>query len=91
MTRDDGIIQEIAQQAAALLSRGETPRVLRVGRAQAEALERLGHTGDTLTVPAPSSQSQLVAHAGQTNPASHFDGVSLLVERTDADNQLEVS
>jgi hypothetical protein len=73
-----------------MLSRGERPRVLRVGQAQAEALDQLGHTGDTLTVPAPTTQSQLVAHAGQTDAVSHFDEISLLVERTDAADQLEV-
>ena len=90
MNQHEDIIQEIAQKAAEMLSRSERPQVLRVGRLQAEALDRLGHTGDTLTVAAPTSQSQIVAHTGQTNPMSHFDEVSLLVERTDATDQLEL-
>jgi hypothetical protein len=90
MKQRDDILQDIAQKAAEMLSRGERPQVLRVGQLQAEALDRLGHTGDTLTVAAPTSQSQTAAHAGQTNPMRHFDEVSLLVERTDATDQLEV-
>ena len=90
MNQRDDIIQQIAQKAAEMLSRGERPQVVRVGQLQAEALDRLGHTGDTLTVAAPTSPSQLMARAGQTNPMRHFDEVSLLVERTDATDQLEV-
>ena len=90
MKQHADIIDEIAQKAAEMLGRGRRPRVIRVGRAQAEALDQLGHTGNTLTVPAPTSQPQIVAHSGETNPMSHFDEISLLVERTDAADQLEV-
>ena len=90
MNQHANIIDKIAHKAAEMLSRGERPRVVRVGRAQAEALDQLGHTGDTLTVPVATSQSQIVAHSGQTNPVSHFDEIWLLVKRTDAADQLEV-
>ena len=90
MNQHVDIIDGIAQKAAEMLSRGERPRVVRVGRAQAEALDQLGHTGDTVTVVVPTTQSQTVAHSGQTNPVSHLDEIWLLVKRTDAADQLEV-
>jgi hypothetical protein len=58
MTPDD-VIREISEKATGMLGRGETPRRVRVGRIQAEALEQAGQTGDTLTVPAPRIARQI--------------------------------
>jgi hypothetical protein len=88
MTPSDDIIGQVASQAADLLARGTRPRVLRVGRTQSAALARLGHTGDTLTVPAPRGPAQVIAHTGQTNAASRHDEVTLLVERSDQLDEL---
>jgi hypothetical protein len=88
MTPAHDIIEQVASKAAQLLARGRRPRVVRVGRTQSAALDRLGHTGDTLTVPAPHGPAQIIAHAGQTNATSRFDEVTLRVERTDAIDEL---
>ena len=89
MTEPEGILREIARQAMDLLSRGESPRVVRVGRHQADALARLGHTESTLTVPMPGVGSSSHAREGQAAPER--DHVSLLVERIDANDRLEVT
>jgi hypothetical protein len=91
MTDFPDIIDEIARQAAALLAAHTRPRVVRVGKAQGDALSRLGHTGDTLTVPGPDAPAPLIAHTGQTNAASRYDEITLLVERTQAPDELTVS
>ena len=88
MTPAHDIIEQVASKAAQLLALGRRPRVVRVGRTQSAGLDRLGHTGNTLTVPAPRGPAQIIAHAGQTSATSRFDEVTLLVERTDALDEL---
>jgi len=90
MIPDDDVIEQVAHKAAELLARGRRPRIVRVGRRQSAALDRLGHTGNTLTVPAPHPRTQIIAHAGQTNAASRRDEVTLLMERTDMLDELAV-
>ena len=87
----DHIIDQVARRAAELLASGTRPRVVRLGRRQSAALNRLGHTGNTLTVPAPETPAQVIAHAGQTNAASRYDEVTLLVERTEMLDELVVT
>ena len=89
MTEPEGILQEITRQAMDLLSRGESPRVVRVGRHQADALAQLGHTQSTLTVPMPGMSSSSDAREGHSAPER--DHLSLLIERTDASDQLELT
>jgi hypothetical protein len=89
MTEPEGILHEIARLATDMLSRGEAPRVVHVGQRQAEALARLGHTESTLTVPLPGVGSS--AHASEPHAAAERDHVSLLIERTDASDQLELT
>jgi hypothetical protein len=83
MTQPEQILSEITRQAMELLSRGESPRVVHVGRQQADALARLGHTESTLTVPMPG--------IGGSSHALERDHLSLLVERVDANDRLEVT
>ena len=89
MTDPEQILREITRLAVAMLSRGESPRVVRVGRHQAEALARLGHTESTLTVPMPGLASS--SHANEGHAARERDHLSLLIERTDASDQLELT
>ena len=89
MTEPEHVLHEVARQAMDLLSRGESPRVVRVGRDQAEALARLGHTESTLTVPMPGIGRSSNPHEGHAAPER--DHLSLLVERIDAKDHLEVS
>lgn len=88
---DEDIIKQIAQQAAMLLASGIRPRSVRVGKVQESSLRRLGHTGNTLTVPAPGAPAPVIAHAGRTNAASRHDEVSLLLERSAEPDELVVS
>jgi hypothetical protein len=89
MTEPEGILREITRQAVAMLSRGASPRVVHVGRQQADALARLGHTESTLTVPLPGIGSSSSAREGHAAPER--DHLSLLVEWTDAIDQLELA
>jgi hypothetical protein len=88
MTPED-VINEISRKAAAMVSSGTTPRVVRVGRLQAEALRQGGHPGDTLTVAAPTAR-KVFTNPGEGNPASLLSHVSLLVEQTADESHLEV-
>jgi hypothetical protein len=89
MTEPEQILREITRQAMDLLSRGESPRVVHVGRQQADALARLGHTESTLTVPMPGMGGSSDAREGHAAPER--DHLSLLVERIDANDHLEVT
>ena len=89
MTDPEQILREITRLAVAMLRRGESPRVVHVGQRQAEALARLGHTESTLTVPMPGVGTS--AHASEEHAAAERDHVSLLIERTDASDQLELT
>ena len=88
MTPED-VINEITQQASAMVSSGTTPRVVRVGRLQGEALRQGGHPGDTLTVTAPIAR-RAFANPGDGNPPGLLSHVSLLVEQTADESHLEV-
>jgi hypothetical protein len=72
-----------------MLSRAESPRVVHVGRCQADALARLGHTESRLTVPIPGISGS--AHPSAAHAAAERDHLSLLIERTDASDQLELT
>jgi hypothetical protein len=89
MLEPEEILHEITRQAIDMLNRGESPRVVHVGRHQAEALARLGHTESTLTVPMPGIGSSSHPHEGHAAPER--DHLSLLVERIDANDRLEVT
>jgi hypothetical protein len=86
----EDVIREISQKATAMLSRGETPEVLRIGHIQDDALRRDGLVGDKLTVPATRIGPGLFMLPGETNPSSQLGQVFLRVERTDDDSRLEV-
>ena len=89
MTEPEQTLQEITRQAMDLLSRGDSPRVVRVGRHQADALARLGHTESTLKVPMPGLGSS--SHPREGHAAPERDHLSLLIERTDPSDQLELT
>jgi hypothetical protein len=89
MTPED-VIREISQKATGMVSRGQVPHVVRVGRVQAEALRQGRHTGNTLTVAAPIIAPQIFTGPGEDNPVSMFGNVSLQVERTSDESRLEV-
>ena len=83
------VVEEISRKATSMLSRGEAPQVVRLGPAQAAALQRGGHTEDTLTVPAARMPQQL-AHAGEANALTQSGHVSLLIEHAADEGLLEV-
>ena len=84
------VVEGISQKATGMLSQGEAPQVVRVGQAQAAALQQGGHTEDTLTVPAARITEQRSTQAGDTTPTTQSGQVSLLIEHTAEESRLEV-